>query len=49
MARLIVMSGDGPPGPSVDLGTAKVGDGYAFGLSDPRSGAPHLLGRAAPG
>jgi acyl dehydratase len=33
---------------TVALGTSRVGDGYAFSLTDPRSGAPHLLGRAVP-
>ncbi len=33
---------------TVALGTTRVGDGYAFSLTDPRSGAPHLLGRAGP-
>jgi acyl dehydratase len=33
---------------AVALGTTRVGDGYAFSLTDPRRGAPHLLGRAVP-
>ena len=33
---------------TVALGTSKVGGGYAFSLTDARSGAPHLLGRATP-
>ena len=33
---------------TVALGTARSGDGYAFSLSNPRNGAPHLLGRAVP-
>jgi hypothetical protein len=31
---------------TVAIGSAKVGDGYAFALRDPRSDKPHLLGRA---
>jgi acyl dehydratase len=30
----------------VAFGSARSGDGYAFSLTDPRSGAPHLLGRS---
>ena len=33
---------------TVAFGSTQVGDGYAFSLSDPRTGAPHLLGRAGP-
>ena len=33
---------------TVALGTTRVGDGYAFSLTRPRDGAPHLLGRAVP-
>ncbi len=32
----------------VAFGSARDGDRYAFSLSDPRSGAPHLVGRATP-
>jgi hypothetical protein len=33
---------------NVAFGSARTGDGYAFSLTDPRSDAPHLLGRAVP-
>ena len=33
---------------AVRFGATKVADGHAFALSDPRTGAPHLLGRARP-
>lgn len=33
---------------TVALGSARSGDGYAFSLTSPKSGAPHLLGRATP-
>ena len=33
---------------TVAFGSTRVADGYAFSLSDPRTGAPHLLGRAVP-
>ena len=32
----------------VAFGSQRAGDGYAFSLSNPKSGAPHLLGRATP-
>jgi acyl dehydratase len=32
----------------VDFGSRRVGDAYAFSLTRPKDGAPHLLGRAAP-
>ena len=32
----------------VALGSRHVGDGYAFSLTDPKKGAPHLLGRTRP-
>lgn len=33
---------------AVAFGSAHSGDGYAFSLTHPKSGAPHLLGRATP-
>ncbi len=33
---------------TVAFGSARSGEGYAFSLTNPRSGAPHLLGRATP-
>jgi hypothetical protein len=33
---------------TVAFGSARSGDGYAFSLTHPKSGAPHLLGRASP-
>lgn len=33
---------------TVAFGSARTGAGYAFSLTDPKSGAPHLLGRATP-
>ena len=33
---------------TVAFGSARSGDGYAFSLTNPKSGAPHLLGRATP-
>jgi hypothetical protein len=33
---------------TVAFGSQRTGDAYAFSLSSPRSGAPHLLGRAEP-
>ena len=33
---------------TVAFGSARTGDGYAFSLSSPKNGAPHLLGRATP-
>jgi hypothetical protein len=32
----------------VDFGSRTVGDGYAFSLTRPKDGAPHLLGRVGP-
>ncbi|MGZ8736345.1 MAG: MaoC family dehydratase [Nocardioides sp.] len=32
----------------VAFGSSRTGDGYAFSLGNPKSGAPHLLGRATP-
>ena len=33
---------------TVAFGSTRVGDGYAFALRNPKSDAPHLLGRATP-
>lgn len=33
---------------TVALGSQRTGDAYAFSLSNPKNGAPHLLGRAEP-
>jgi hypothetical protein len=33
---------------TVAFGSHRTGDAYAFSLTDPRSGTPHLLGRATP-
>ncbi len=33
---------------TVAFGSTRTGDGYAFSLTNPKSGAPHLLGRATP-
>jgi acyl dehydratase len=33
---------------TVAFGSTRTGEGYAFSLADPTSGAPHLLGRATP-
>jgi acyl dehydratase len=33
---------------TVAFGSQRTGDSYAFSLSSPKSGAPHLLGRAGP-
>jgi hypothetical protein len=33
---------------TVAFGSHRSGEGYAFSLTDPRKGAPHLLGRATP-
>lgn len=33
---------------SVQFGSTKDGDGYAFSLTNPKTGAPHLRGRARP-
>ncbi|WP_372734454.1 MaoC/PaaZ C-terminal domain-containing protein [Nocardioides sp.] len=34
---------------SVAFGSAPTGDGYAFSLTDPKSGAPHVVGRVTAG
>jgi len=33
---------------TVAFGSRRSGDGYAFTLTNPKSGAPHLLGRTTP-
>ena len=33
---------------TVAFGSARSGDDYAFSLTSPKSGAPHLLGRTSP-
>jgi acyl dehydratase len=33
---------------TVAFGSTRTGEGYAFSLTNPKSGAPHLLGRATP-